>query len=298
MKQVILTYDVEDFVNKASNKAIARVASELDKNELKAVFFITGHKAEELVKNKSLTSKLRNHSIGYHSSSHSVRPIIHEFTDLEDYSEAVEESLKRETRHINPLTGKPERTGGIHAVEKLGEVECFRAPGYSWTPPHLDALKELGIKHDFSSKLGKEPFRFKRVNHYPFPVPKKQPRFGLSVLTRNTIVLDWHPSGLVGESWDQNYYQGNPLKLEKTRTFPEAVIKRNFEEHAVMLRKVKQMIENNKAVNPDKLKDIKAGLPKIDYAKEYERTLYWARKYFSYEPKHLKNHFRSYFAED
>lgn len=75
--------------------------------------------AEKLENFPNIVQLLNEHEIGYHSSSHSVRPTIFEFTDIQDYEKAYQISLERETSHINPLTGKIEGKGGIHSVKNL-----------------------------------------------------------------------------------------------------------------------------------------------------------------------------------
>jgi len=109
--------------------------------------------AEKFSNHPKILELLRNHEIGFHSSAHSVRPITPEYTDIKSYSQAYSVSLERETAHINPLTGKTEGKSGIHLLQDLfypKKIEAYRALGMSWTPPHLEALADLGIKYDFS----------------------------------------------------------------------------------------------------------------------------------------------------
>ena len=110
--QVLLTFDVEglppreDFFNNFSLFCLRRVLNLLKEVGFKGVFFITASAAERIRKYPDLVEQLSCHEIGYHSSSHSVRPWIIEYTDLSSYNEAVAISLKRETSHINPETGQ------------------------------------------------------------------------------------------------------------------------------------------------------------------------------------------------
>ena len=89
MKSLFLTFDVEDYVNEKSLVALKRVLEILEENELRAIFFITGYMAKKLKRYPTIVDLLENHEIGYHSTSHSVRPIIAEYTDIEDYGEAI-----------------------------------------------------------------------------------------------------------------------------------------------------------------------------------------------------------------
>ena len=123
--------------------------------------------AEKLSSFPDTVELLCEHQIGYHSSSHSIHPTLFEFTDVESYEEAYQTSIIRETAHINPVTGEVEGSGGIQALRRLfpkKQIDSFRAPGYCWTPPHLDAMKTLGIKYDFSTNISIAPVQLSR-NH-------------------------------------------------------------------------------------------------------------------------------------
>ena len=205
MRKLILTFDVEDFINSNEMNAIYLVLKILAKYNFRALFFITGHVAEKLKNYPALMDLLENHEIGFHSSGHSVHPTIPEYTDVEKYEQAYLISLEREASHINPLTGIPEGKGGIHQLKNLfssKRIEAFRAPGMSWTPPNLEALKKLGIKFDFSSKIPySEPRNYKGITFYPYTfIQKWDGSFSdyqclLSALSRQKIsILDLHPT--------------------------------------------------------------------------------------------------------
>ena len=156
MHKLILTFDIEDFINPNAINALCTLLEMLNKYKLKGIFFITGHMAEKLSNFPNILDKIKNHEIGYHSSSHSVRPIIAEYTDVESYDKAYAISLERETARIDPLTGKVKGEGGIFFLQDLfhlKKIKTYRAPGMSWNPPHLEALVDLGIKFDFSSYI-------------------------------------------------------------------------------------------------------------------------------------------------
>ncbi len=129
--------------------------------------------AEKLSNFPATVELLNEHQIGYHSSGHSIHPTLFEFTDVESYEEAYQTSLIRETAHINPLTGEIEGSGGIHASKALfpkKQIVAFRAPGYCWTPPHLDAMKTLGITYDFSTNISVDPISYQGITFYPFTI--------------------------------------------------------------------------------------------------------------------------------
>src|SRR5512136_2237035 len=113
MTQVFLTFDIEDFINNRSTSILERVLEILEDEELKGLFFITGHMADKLINYPEIVTSLRDHEIGYHSTGHSVRPLISEFTDVENYHEAMQIALTRETSHVSPITGEISGSGGL-----------------------------------------------------------------------------------------------------------------------------------------------------------------------------------------
>ena len=155
LRELFLTFDVEDFISDNSIWILQRILEDLKRYNLISLFFITGHMAEKLQNFPAIVDLLGDHMIGYHSSSHSVHPTIFEFTDIADYQTAYEISLQRETAHINPVCGRIEGRGGILALKSLfprKDIKAFRAPGNCWSPPHLECLRDLGIEYDFQCK--------------------------------------------------------------------------------------------------------------------------------------------------
>ena len=170
MHKLYLTFDTEDFISSNSIFGLNNVLNLLKKHQVKALFFITGHMAEKLEDFPKTVSLLYEHLIGYHSSGHSVHPTIFEFTDVENYKQAYFESVKREMAHINPLTGDVEGRGGLCALKKLfphHSIVAFRAPGHCWTPPHVEALKSLGIKNHLSAHFSATPLEYKGISFDP-----------------------------------------------------------------------------------------------------------------------------------
>ena len=219
--QVLLTFDVEglppreDIFNNSALMCLHKTLDLLENVDFKGIFFITASAAEQIRKYPDLVERLSCHEIGYHSSSHTVRPGIIEYTDVASYEEAMAISLKRETSHINPETGKIEGRGGIWALREAfpkNDIVCFRAPFFGWCPPHLEALKKLGIMFDFSSSFSNHPVSFKGITFYPCPIsiddgieatfvhrPENMfPRPITSIILRRRVtVLLMHPPSLV-----------------------------------------------------------------------------------------------------
>lgn len=219
--KLYLTFDVEDFINDRSLDALERILKLLNKRHLKGLFFITGHMAEKLARLPQIVDSLDEHEIGYHSTSHSVHPTVFEYTDVGDYQEAYHTSLSREVAHINPLSGAIEGRGGIEALRDLfphKKMESFRAPGFSWSPPHLEALTHLGVKYDFSTNISDIPVEYRGITFFPFPlfidsVPLRS--FLRSVMRKKVTVVDFHPNFFVNEDWwDSIFFSGiNPNRL-------------------------------------------------------------------------------------
>jgi len=307
-KKVFLTFDVEDFINERSIKALRFILGTLNKHKLQGLFFITGHMAEKLAGYKEILDLFSDQQIGFHSSSHSVRPTILEYTDVEDYAEARLESERRESSHISPLTGAIEGKGGINSLRELfpnHQIEAFRAPDYCWSPPHLQALTELGIKWDFSTKLFPEPAAFKGITFYPFPICHNWNRSVYVALMhalfgKQTIVLNFHDWYFVNvAAWNQCYLIGNPEKLIMVRP-------RSRDEMMRMLSTFELFISKIKALQRASLFEVTPGLevlsahPSIDRAnvtKRCSEMVAWYKRNYHYESKHLRRHFETFFFE-
>jgi len=308
MHRFLLTFDVEDYINPNSINALRTILAILEKYNVQALFFITGYMAEKISNFPKIIEMLEKHEIGYHSSSHSVRPTIFEYTDIPSYQEAYEISLKRETSHINPLTGEIEGRGGITCLKELfptKQIVAYRAPGCCWSAPHLEALRELGIKFDFSSTISQKPFYYKGITFYPYPTLGDWDGSRIqhlivfrSILTRQHTITDVHPNHLVNENmWDYIYYNGNPKKLcQATPRNPEEV-KFLFNSFELLLKrlcafqKLRLVKISATLFKPEKNMDEE----EIDFEKTYENSILWAQRYFSYQPKFIHNHFLKFF---
>jgi hypothetical protein len=283
----------------------------LEKYSLKAIFFITGHMAEKISSFPDILEALKNHEIGFHSSSHSVHPTIPEYTDTPNYDEAYEIALERETSHINPISGKIEGEGGIHVLQDLfhpQKIQAFRAPGMCWTPPHLEALNSLGIKYDFSSALTlSEPVLYKGITFCPFTLIQHwngttydYECLTHSILRHKITVFDLHPTLLVNQvEWDSIYYKGNPKTLS-------TVPKRTQKETTFLFNKFELLIKRIKFLHKAKLMDANPTfntsnknltITKRQVDRCYENSMQWPIKRFNYHPKFIKKHFHEFFNE-
>jgi len=307
LHKLFLTFDTEDFISENSIRVLHEILGGLKRYEIKALFFITGHMAEKLRNSPLIVDLLNEHQIGYHSSSHSVRPTIFEFTDVEDYEEAYRISLQRETAHVNPLTGEVEGRGGIYALTDLfpkRQITAFRAPGQCWSPPHLEALKSLGITYDFSTNVSFMPVSYKGVTFYPYPIIGHwQGKFSeyrilfISLLRRKTIVVTIHPSMFVNQrEWDSIYCKTNPKKLIQPPV-------RSPKETRFLLRRFDLLLKQIASLQNMHLLEVtpnferpyrKLNVTKIDVEKFYRTSIRWAKRQ-NYKPKFLRHHFLRFF---
>jgi peptidoglycan/xylan/chitin deacetylase (PgdA/CDA1 family) len=305
-RKLFLTFDVEDFIGKNAVLALQRVLESLKKYHLNALFFITGHMAEKLRDFPQVFEMLSEHQIGYHSSSHSVHPTIIEFTDVEDYEKAYEISLNRETSYINPLTGVIERNGGINALRDLfpdKQIVAFRAPGNSWSPPHLEALKTLGITYDFSANLSRSAVNFKGITFYPYQIigqlegKLSDYRILFLSLRHEVIVINMHPSLLFYQSeWDAIYHKSNPQKLIEPSMRSQAEIEMLINKFDAFLKEISclQKIGLLEVTPQLKKAERTAVVSRGKVEKCYRESIKWALKQ-EYTPKFIYSHFFRFF---
>jgi peptidoglycan/xylan/chitin deacetylase (PgdA/CDA1 family) len=305
----MLTFDIEDFINPNAIDALQITLEMLNKYKLRAIFFITGHMSEKLSNYPKILDLLENHKIGFHSSSHSVRPIIAEYTNVENYHQAYSISLERETSHINPLTGKVEGKGGIYFLQDLfhpRKIEAYRAPGMSWTPPHLEALAKLGIKYDFSSNITlSEPVHYQGIVFYPDTFTQQwegslynyQCLFA-AILKRKIAILDIHPTIFVNQNmWDIIYYKGNPKTLQRAHERPLKETRSLFKKFELLLKQI-NLLRHAKLIEVDpnlntQPKDLTVS--KNEVQKYYETSMRWPTKRFNFKPRYIRDHFHQFF---
>lgn len=310
MRRLFLTFDTEDFIGENSIPVLKWVLEQLKKHDLEALFFITGYMAEKLQDFPAVVDLLNEHQIGYHSSSHSVHPTLFEFTDVEDYQQAYRISLKRETAHINPLTGEIYGKGGILALRELfpkKQIVSFRAPGHCWTPPHLEALRTLGVTFDFSTDLSPMPVDFKGITFYPYPVlgrwqgKSSEHRLLLTSLFRRKLsVLTVHPSLLANkDDWDSIYFVSNPKSLSSPRSRSPDEIRRLLHSFDLLISRITGLQKTHMVETTPKFeksyRDLKVN--KSDVEECYQRSMRWAFN-LNYRPKFLLRHFFEFFQID
>jgi hypothetical protein len=265
--------------------------------------------SEVLVNFPKTVDLLKNHEIGFHSSGHSVRPIIAEYTDLQSYEQALQDSLKRETAHIDPLTGEIKGKGGICFLQDIfgsKRIRAYRAPGMSWTPPHLEALIELGIEYDFSSKINiSEPVHYRQITFYPYARIQQwnsalgdYKAFLAAILKQTVTVLDLHPTWFVNPTmWDSIYYAGNPPVLSRVVERPHRDAEALFAKFDLFLKQISVLrrsrlfeVDSNLAKSNKKLSVTSSQVQDC-----YETSMRWPKKFFNYRPRFIEAHFNEFY---
>lgn len=314
-KQVLLTFDVEglpgkeDFITVEIISALYEILKLLEKHDLKAIFFVTGTAAEKIACYPQVLELLNNQEVGYHSSSHSVKPKIFEYTDIKDYEKAVEISRQRETSRIDAFTGSILGPGGIVYLRQIfpkKKIVSFRAPFLSWSPPHLEALRELGCRIDLSTSLSDVPVTHKDITFLPFPVVIDKLAFGFPVifkkmlLGKRFIVFLAHPSHLVFKLAKSSSGQiNNPFKpLQIKQSTPFVIQGRLFQLELLFLalRRLRKggLIEVIDSVEkPEKSLKPKT-LDVIDIQDVYGKSVWAPKNLFGYRPKFLLSHMRQF----
>jgi hypothetical protein len=313
--KLFLTLDCEDFVNKRSTNALYHILILLRKYNLKAIFFLTGHQCERLCNTPKILDLLQEHEIGYHSSSHSVHPNIFEYTDIESYDAALAISLQRETMRINPLSGKCEGKGGIELLKDClpnNKIVSFRAPGFCWSPPHLEALQKLGIQFDFSTNISLAPIRYRKITFYPYPrwgygfTPLVRSLFSSVLTFRQKVlhersqygILMFHPDNVVNKNvWDCIYYGGNPRRLDEVPPRSLKEIERILRSYELFLRRISSLASKGvlEVTPPLTEGKTKPRFTEADALRSYRRSIEWPEKFFNYKPRFLLRHFYKYF---
>jgi hypothetical protein len=319
--QVFLTFDVEgpapheDVLDQRTQFILMVILRKLKRNKLRGLLFLPGSVAWAVQNNPELLQALQSHEIGYHSSTHTTRPLIFEFTDIADYNAAIAVSIEKETQLSRSSVAKNVQGKGLLAFQETFpecKIVSFRAPFMSWSPPHLEALQSLGISYDFSSSVTDRPFYYRDVMFYPPALPldgipnmvgfwgespsnaknrgSKLNLTLLRILRGSCTVLSLHPARLVFKT-RRSYLKKDSKNIERgsldvaTRL---CVIELLFRQLNILQRM--KLIE----VTPS-LKIEKETIPEFNLRLAYNRSVYAARKLFHYNPRFLYSHFEKFF---
>lgn len=309
----MLTFDVEgpppreDYFDDSSVYCLDNLLDVLEQKNLHGIFFITGIVAEKLREYPALVKRLSHHRIGFHCSSHHTQMGILRLTDIPSYSEAVEVSIERITSRINLKTGEIEGKGGLLTLKDLfpkNKIECFRAPFFGWSPPHLEALKRLGIKFDFSTRISDSPFFFKGIVFYPIPISVDTISTTLVRRENNSILLksltcvllqrkltdlSLHPSMLlVKNCFDRNRQQlpRGKVMVKLSISMLRLLFKRiAYLEKLDLLQVTTKLNGNFEHLDPRK----------VDVKKIYLQSIHTPIELFGYRPRYIFSHFSHFF---
>ena len=310
-KHVLLTFDVEglpgkeDFITVEIISALYNVLKLLEKYDLKGLFFITGTVAEKIACYPQVLGLLNNHEIGYHSSSHSVKPRIFEYTDIRSYEKAVEISKERETSSVDPSTGNILGPGGILYLRQIfpkKKIISFRAPFCSWSPPHLEALRELGFRFDLSTSLSDVPISHKDITFVPFPIVIDSLSLNFHVvlkkmLSEKFMVFLVHPSHIVFKLARSFYGQISiPINPVEIKRRAQLFIQSRFSQLELFFLALHRLRRNKLIKIADLLEESEKSLePKIlDVTDVYEKSAWAPKNLFGYHPKFLRQHFHKF----
>lgn len=327
--QVFLTVDVEgpapheDVLDQRTQFVLMTIMKKLRRNKLRGLFFLCGSVVSAVQNNPEIREALQSHEVGYHSSTHSFRPLIFEFTDVQDYNEAMRVSFDKETEPVVTNWVKNVQRKGARIAQRRGFLafqemfpECkivsFRAPFMSWSPPHLEVLQSLGISYDFSSSVASRPFYYRGILFYPSGIPldglpnvvgfwgedpshAKNGGFKLNltvprILSSPCTVLSLHPARLVFKV-KRGYLKKGSKDVERGSL--DVAVRLCVIELLFMQLNVLQRMKLIEVTPPLRIE--KSPLPEFDLRAAYDRSVYAARKLFHYNPRFLYSHFKKFF---
>lgn len=138
MSKVIFRFDTEDYVNLWAVDGVLNAIKPLNEAGIKGTFVIVGKFAEELKRlgRTDIIDALKEHVIGTHSYGHSLHPTLNEYTDLEDYDEAL--------KIFNETESKGNKI--LKDVFGVDEIKTYCGPGASISYVSLYGYHDMGIK--------------------------------------------------------------------------------------------------------------------------------------------------------
>ena len=105
MTNIIFSFDTEDIINERGADGILRCARILREEGVKGCFNIIGLLPDVLKAwgRDDIVRELEWHEIDFHSNAHSIHPTINEYTDKEDFHEALDAFLCDESKGIEKV---------------------------------------------------------------------------------------------------------------------------------------------------------------------------------------------------
>lgn len=135
--KILFWFDVEDFINPESEKALVGILDLLDSRGIVGIFKLVGEKIRKLEEHgrKDIIERLSSHEVGYHTNWHSVPPVVTEYLEPLGFREGAREFERREGEGLEDLariTGQP--------------VDCYGQPGQAWAPQAFPVLAKWNIR--------------------------------------------------------------------------------------------------------------------------------------------------------
>lgn len=98
MTDIIFSFDTEDFTSSRAADGILYEANLFREEGVKGCFCVVGLLAKHLKEwgRQDVIEALSHHEIGTHTYGHTLHPMINEYTDIEDFSEAEKELIRQE----------------------------------------------------------------------------------------------------------------------------------------------------------------------------------------------------------
>lgn len=135
--KILFWFDVEDFINPESEKALVGILDLLDSRGIVGIFKLVGEKIRKLEEHGrfDIIERLARHEVGYHTNWHSVPPVVTEYLEPLGFREGAQEFERREGEGLEDL----ERITGQ-------QVSCYGQPGQAWAPQAFPVLAKWKIR--------------------------------------------------------------------------------------------------------------------------------------------------------
>ncbi len=249
MTKIIFSFDTEDFTCKEAADAIVKEANILKDEGVRGCFCVVGALATQLVDwgKTDVIDALKPHEIDLHSLTHSMHPLINEYTDKEDFFKVKEELLRQE-RFAEKCVLETFSREKIFAAVPPGNQDSYVAMhGYAemGVPIYADSICDPtgnGIYYCNAFHLAYvsclEDYLFWNI---PFRIKKELDR-----LAQNDIaVIYTHPhKAMYAESWDVLNFDKENLREYNNWIIPDrkkpAMTARFYKNMRKMVRMLKR----------------------------------------------------------
>jgi hypothetical protein len=133
---IVLWFDTEDYTRTDPDTILLPLCEILERQGIRATFKMVGEKARQLEHRgqKDVIAALSRHDIGFHTTFHSLPPVPTAYLDRLDWSDGVEEFIRRE------------EPGFLDTKRIFGRTPiCYGQPGSAWAPQVFGALRRWQV---------------------------------------------------------------------------------------------------------------------------------------------------------